>query len=282
MANANIGITETTAASMAIVAQQVQMYMIQESVLANKVTNYSNLAVKGSASIKIPRVGGFSVLDKAENTTSVKQDVAAVAADTITLNKHKYVKAYIEDYAEVESSVAVLSNTLQNAAKDLALQLDKDIIVELKKCSASAPDHLIKYIDTATNKIAKGDFLAARTLLRKYYIDPSTCYVMLSPDREAEVLALADFIQAERFGSSAPVQAGVLGRIFGLNVLIHTGLTTETLLWHPSHVGYAIQMAPRINTQFDLDEIAQKFLIDTKYGVGVLDAGKRGVEISNT
>ena len=44
------------------------MYLQQESKLLPTVSNYSHLAVAGAASIKLPRSGGFTVGDKAENT----------------------------------------------------------------------------------------------------------------------------------------------------------------------------------------------------------------------
>ena len=283
MANANIGITETTAASFAQVSNMVQTYLIQESLLLNKVSNYSALAVKGAASIKVPRSTGFSVADKSENTTALLSDTGALAADTITLNKHKYVQFLVEDYAEIESSVAAASIFVQNATKDIALQLDKDIIVALKAASASTPDHKIVYIDTSTDIIAKGDILAARKLLAIQNVPVRECFVAVSPAKEAELLALSDFIDASKFGSSEPIQNGVIGKIYGMPLMIHSGLTgDETLVWHPSAVGFAMQFAPRLQSEYTIKELGTTFSIDTKYGVATLDGGKRQVEILKT
>lgn len=283
MANANIGITETTATSLALVSNMVQSFLIQDSVLLDKVADYSSLAVAGAASIKIPRSTGFSVLDKSENTTALLQDDGSLAADTITLNKHKYVQFLVEDYAEVESSVNAANVFIQNATKNMALQLDKDIIVALKAASAATPTHKIKYIDTATNVIARGDILKARELLAIQNVPVRECYIAVSPSKEAQLLNIADFIDASKFGSAEAIQNGVIGRIYGMNVIIHNELTNdETLVWHKSAVGFAMQFAPRLQSSYEVKELGELYSIDTKYGVATLDSGKRNIEISET
>jgi hypothetical protein len=68
-----------------------------------------------------------------------------------------------------------------------------------------------------------------------------------------------------------------------MNVIIHNGLTVdETLIWHPSAVGFATQFAPRLQSDYSVKELGNLFSIDTKYGVATLDAGKRNVEILKT
>lgn len=68
MADALMGVTETSANALANVASVAQLYLQQESKLLPTVMDYSALAVPGAASIKLPRSGGFTVGDKSENT----------------------------------------------------------------------------------------------------------------------------------------------------------------------------------------------------------------------
>lgn len=284
MADANMGITEVTAASEARIAQLVQSFLIQESYLMGKVTDYSFLAAPGAKSVSLPKSPGFNaVLDKSENTSAVLDDTNAFSVDTILLNKHKYIQWLIEDFADVQAKVNVVQNHLMQAAKQLALQIDKDLIVELKLGSAAAPDHLIKYIDTVTNVIARGDILAARALVVKQHLNPRECYIAISPDKEAEMLNISDFIDASKFGSSEPIQNGVIGKVYGMPVLVHSELSAdETLVWHPSACGFASQISPRVKSEYELKELGTRYSIDTLYGMEVLDSGKRNVEISET
>ncbi len=279
-----MGVTEIAATSKAEISKLIQSFLIQESMLFGKVTDYSYLAGKGVKSISLPKSPGFAaVLDKAENTTAVMDDTNAYAVDTIALNKHKYIQFLLEDFADMQASVAVTQDSLMKAARQIALQLDLDIIVELKLASASTPDHLIKYIDTSTNVIARGDILAARQLLVEQHINPRECTLCLSPEKEGQMLNIADFIDASKFGSNEPISNGVIGKVYGMPVMVHSGLTAnETLVWHKSAVGVAVQAGARVQSAYDLEELGTRYSIDTVYGMEVLDAGKRNVEISET
>lgn len=64
-----MGVTESTSNALANVSKMAQMYLQQESKLIPTVSDFSNLAVKGANSIRLPRSGGFTVGDKSENTS---------------------------------------------------------------------------------------------------------------------------------------------------------------------------------------------------------------------
>ena len=252
--------------------------------LFGKVTDYSFLAAKGVKSIAIPGSPGFdAVLDKAENTSAVLDDTNAFSVDTLNLNKHKYLQFILEDFADAQASVNVVQNHLMQAAKQIALQMDVDLITALKAASAATPDHLIKYIDTATNVIARGDILAARQLMVEQHINPRDCYLAVSPEKEGQLLNISDFIDASKYGSNEAIDNGVIGKIYGMPVMVHSKLTAnETLVWHPSAVGVAVQVGASYKAQYDLKELGTRHSINTIYGTLTLDGGKRNVEISET
>lgn len=284
MADANMGLGEISATSKDEISSLIQSFLIQESMLFGKVTDYSFMAQKGVKSIAVPKSPGFTaVLDKAENVSAVLDDTNAFSVDTILLDKHKYIQFLLEDMADAQASVAVTQNHLMQAAKQIALQMDLDLIVELKLGSAAAPDHLIKYIDTVTNVIARGDVLAARQLLVEQHINPRECFMAVSPEKEAQLLNIADFIDASKYGSAEPISNGEIGKIYGLPVMVHSSLASnETLVWHKSAVGVAVQAGARVQSEYDLKELGTRYSIDTIYGMEVLDAGKRNIEISET
>ena len=114
MADALMGVTETSAAALANISSMAQMYLQQESKLLPTVSNFSNLAVPGASSIKLPRSGGFTVGDKSENT-SVNSQVITYAADTISLNQHRVVQFLLEDIANQQSMVNVVQDALLKA-----------------------------------------------------------------------------------------------------------------------------------------------------------------------
>jgi hypothetical protein len=282
MSDALMGLTEINDASQASIANLVQSFLIQESKMLGKVLDYSNLAVAGTKSIALPRSGGFSVGTKGENSQADATTVT-YASDVLSLNKHKYVQFLIEKIAQVQAMPEVVSDMLMKAAKALALDVDTEIIAAMVAgASASNPDHQIVFIDTTNDVIAKGDVLAARKLLQGQYIDPMECYIGVGPEKENELLNLSEFISANEYGAGAPLASGVIGKIYGMNVLVHTGFADRMVTWHPSSVAYAQQAAVAVDSQKDLANIATRYGLDHLYGVKVLDSGKRLVHTDST
>jgi hypothetical protein len=101
-------------------------------------------------------------------------------------------------------------------------------------------------------------------------------------DQERFMLAIDNFISAEKYGSNEPIMNGEIGRVYGMRVIVHTGFDNEACFWHPSAVGYAIQAGTRFQSQPDLANLATRYSLDYIAGFEVLDGGKRQVQISET
>lgn len=274
MADALLGKTEVDAASAELISSIVQQFLIQESKLLSTVSDYSALAVPGSDTVKFPKAAGFTVGDKAENT-AVDAQVMTYATDDLLLNKHKVVQVLVEKFAKLQGPQSLEADIALRAAKGLALQLDIDIITALEAASASGPDHRIAYIGAT---IAKEDILAARTLLNKQVVPMEDRYLVISPDSESSLLALADFIHAQTYGDANSLKSGELGRIYGFTVMMHNNAATlKTLAYHKSHVAAAIQQGMVYDSDKDLANLAMRHSFDQVYGVKTMDAGKRGV-----
>lgn len=276
MADALMGKTEVDAVSAEIIATTVQQQLIQESKLLPTVTDFSVFAVKGADKVKVPRAGNFTVNDKSENT-AVDAQVLTYATDDISLDKHKVIQVLLEKYASLQSMVAAEMDMAVRAGKGMALQIDTDIISQLVLTSSSSPDHRIAYADTT---LKEADFLAAQELLDIQNVPRENRFIGFSPTQNKSVMAVANFIQAERYGSNLPILSGEIGMAYGFRCIMHTGFTT-TVAWHPSHVGIAIQQHLEYDTQKELQHLATRHSFDQVYGVKVLDGGKRGVLIGS-
>jgi hypothetical protein len=274
MADALLGKTEVDAVSQELVlGSMVQQQLIQSALLLPTVNNYS--APLGVDKLKIPRAGGFTVGNKTENT-AVDAQVITYATDDLALDKHKVIQVLIEKFALKQSQVAVLSDIAARAGKALALQLDTDIITALEAVSTSAPDHAIAW--ASGSALTAADFLNARELLVDQYINPQECYVGISAAMEKAVLGINDFVQAQTYGNAQGLQQGVLGTIYGMKVIVHTGFAdAKSIFYHPSHVAVAIQELVSYDMDKDLANLAERHSWDMIYGVKTLDSGKRGV-----
>ncbi len=280
MADVLTGVTETVASAVDVVSAQAQMFLEQESKMIPLVQNFSSLVVKGAKSIDIPRAGGFTVNDKAENTAEDAQSIT-FAADSLLLDKHKVVQWLVEDIANEQSVLAVSQEALLRAAKNMARKVDQDIIDELETISsAAAPDHRIGYANNPTDTIQETDILAARQLLIEQFLSPDELWMGVAPSQEAEMLKLSNFIDASKYGAGTPLASGEIGKVFGVRVVVHNDVENlKTLMWHPTACAYASQFGPRFQQDLDLPNLAMRGSLDSLYGVKGLDSGKRVVMI---
>jgi N4-gp56 family major capsid protein len=284
MADALMGVTEVSATSKAIVDSLAQKYLVQEAKLLPLLSNFTNLVVKGASSIKAPRSGGFTVNSKSENT-SADASIITYAVDTINLNRHRYVQFLLEDFANGQASVDVVSDALLKASKDLALDFDTYMLsVLIAGASASAPDHIIQYTDATNEDIELNDILNARKLLVDQNIDPRECFMAIGSGQEKNMLKIDNFIDASKYGSQMPIVNGEIGMVYGMKVILHNGLSAsnKTVFFHPTSAGFAFAQQARVQNFYDLKELGQRWSLDTIYGASILDAGKRVVVIEET
>lgn len=271
---AQMGLTEVSATSMDVIASIVQETLKQESKLLPLISDYSAFAVKGAASVKVPRRTQFAAADKAENTALTAQELT-FAVDTISLAKNKAIYAALERVAELQATPNVEGEIIMEMAKELALQVDKDIFTEIALASAAAPDHRIAFVGS---DVAQVDLLQARYLLNAQNVPMDNRFLGIAPDQEKALLAISDFVRADAYGSAGGLVNGEIGRLYGMTVVMSNVFTAaRAYVWHKSAIGFAQQMTPEYSTDVDLKNTAKEYLLQHVYGVEVLDGGKRQV-----
>jgi N4-gp56 family major capsid protein len=274
---AAISQTEINASSQALISAVVQQVLKQESILLPSIIDYSGLAQAGNKSVGINRRTQFTAADKVEETDLTAQ-VLTFSADTIDLNKHKAIYAELERLAAVQAMPNVDQEIIMEMAQELALQVDKDIIVQLKLASSAAPDHILDYSNTPTDTVQAADILEARRLLNVQKVPQADRFMLISPSQEKAMLQIANFIEVDKYGPNEAIANAELGRIYGFRVLMHTELSdADTLFWHRSACGFARQVNPEFKKDMNLKGVKDEYLLHTLYGVKVLDSGKRQV-----
>lgn len=270
---ADMGKTEVDATVQERVAAEVQAQLIESAKLMPTVQNYT--ALPGEDVIKIPRAGDFSVDDKTENT-AVTAQVITYATDDLNLDKYKTIQVRLEDNAQLQARPDVVSDIIGRMGRGLALQVDTDIVTCLAATSSAAPDHRIAY-DNATD-LKKADILNARELLHIQNVPFDECWIGVSPASEASLLAVDDFVRADAYGTAQGLQRGVLGTLYGARVIMSNEFSdSATLVWHPTHVGFAMQQSVRFETDRDLPNLATLYSVSQLYGCVTQDSGKRAV-----
>lgn len=270
---ADFGITEVDAAVQETVANMVQSFLIQEAVLMDRVMNIPSK--KGEDVVKIPNTNSaFTADSKLENTALTTQTLTYVT-DDLALDQHKAIQVRIEDKANISVMFDLLQDILPRMTKTLALDIDTNIVAQLELASAAAPDHRIAY---AGASLAKSDVLAARVLLHTQNVPFNECYMGVSPQSEADLLAIDDFVHVDKYGSSDGLVNGELGKIYGARVIMSNVFDDlKTLVWHPSACAFSRQLQPKFEVDRDLPNLADVYSLSHLYGAKVLDGGVRQV-----
>jgi hypothetical protein len=276
-----ISATEVGTTRQDLVSAIVQETLKAKSILIPTVLDYSSSLPAGAKSLYIPRRGQFTGADKSEDTDLTSQ-AFTFTQDQLTL-AHKAVLSEVELIAELQSNVSVEAEVIKESAAELAKIMDDLIIAQLKLASSASPDHILDYANTPTDTLAVADIANARMLLNKQFVPMNDRFMVISPDQEAAVLQLSNFVQAQMYGSNDPVMNGVIGKIFGFSVMVHPSLSAaDALFYQRQAVAFAVQLAPSYESMMNLPGVKRQHLLHTIAGAKVLQAGKAQVYYNGT
>lgn len=263
------GDTELGATKAEIIAAMVQKYLVSEAMLANTVTNVSQFAVKGAETISFPKKAGFSVENRVSGAAASTQALT-FGKDTLTLSYRATVSWVIDSMDELESNVNVRQSYIETAAADHAIYLDNAIKAELESVAQTT---------TTAGDISKDIFLEMKQLLISKKAKRGNLYFAAGPDQETKLLSIADFIDASKFGSSEPIQNGVIGKVFGVKVIISPEIASGTFyMYEQSGLAYGFQRIPQYDSapapQYGAGSILE--VLDAKFGVKGLQIAMQG------
>jgi Phage capsid protein len=278
-----MGVTETAAVGQQeIMANMVQQYLQAAAMFPQRVQTFQ--VANGIKSCDIPRAGGLTVGDKAENT-AVTAQVITWAVDNLPLSKHRVIQVNLEKIAGLQSKVSQELQIAERAGLDLAYDTDLRIVNEFySSVSLSAPDHCIAFANSAgANTLAGADILAAKLLLDLQKVPQDGRFLAVDPTGYSELLAIDGFIRYDALGAGQnpnAIRTGVVGTIFGFEVFMSNAVTADQhIAFHKSALAYGVQESVTYDTDKDLPNLATLHSFDQIYGVKGLDAGKRHVVI---
>ena len=169
----------------------------------------STVASKGDT-IHIPKTGSLSVNDKTTNENVTRQAPADDVVD-VTLDSHKEVTFLVEDVARAQASQDIRGLYLSDAVIAMAEEIESDIAGEY----VNAGDDIT--FDDSTDATIEASMLS----IRKAFVDAKVPmlaprYLYGSSTLTNALLGVDKFTKANEYGSSTPVQDGVLGDMFGI------------------------------------------------------------------
>lgn len=254
-----------------LIIAAVQKNLIEKAVLASTLRDVSGFAVKGAASIDVPKVSNFVVTERALGSAGEAQALTD-SVDNIPFNITPYV-AWIHDKRnEYQSTVNWQIEAALRASAGLSKYVDDQVV--------SLIGTVAGLLHTATADI-KADLLALREFVLSNGGDISKMFIAIAPNKESEMLQVQDFIRADFYGS-ANVRTGQIGVIYGMPVVISRLLggtgKTDMAVYDMDGMGIGFQEGVQMSTQPDnaYGANGMRNAMDLVAGLGGLELGEQG------
>ena len=275
----NITATETDGLALDAIAMMIQTYLSENAVLIPSIMDRSGDVMKGMKSISYNRRGGLTAETKSSGTGYTAQKFT-YTPDKLDLTTREGVYVEMEGEADLHSVIEQRPEILNASIDALAQALEQNIYTALINVSTSSPDHAVT-LDTS-DTLSLADITNARRLLNKQFVPKTDRFLAINSDQEADILNLENFLHADKYGDRMPLMNGEIGRILGFRVLTTENVAESVAVaYHRSHVVFGRQMEVTWEVDRDLQNDTYEHLLQTHYGLKTLDAGKRGVKMSN-
>jgi len=254
-----------------LIVSAVQKNLIEKAVLAPTVRDISAFMVKGTKSVRIPKLNNFVV---ANRTFGSPEDSVALtdSNDQIDLDFNAYI-AWLYDSRDVfQSTIEYSLQAAERAALAHAKYVDEQIVATLDAVAGIT-------VSAAVETHVKYQILAMREELLKKGADISKMTIAVGPAKEAEMLAESDFVRADFYGS-ANVRTGQIGMIYGIPVVISRLIgDAEMFIYDSDGIGLGFQGGVEMSDQpaNEYGANSRRVAMDQVFGIGGLELGEQGV-----
>ncbi len=265
-------------------------------VLAGLVTNFNHQGKKGDT-LHLPTPARGSATAKSANS-QVDPIQSTETELTIAIDKHYEYSRLIEDIASVQALDSMRQFYTDDAGFALATQVDTDLHALTKNFqdggagnATAAWEYAVIGSDgstayTGTNEAAITD-AGLREIIQTLddaNIPQRDRVLVIPPVSKNTMLGLPRFTEQAfvgEVGMANSIRNGRLGNVYGVEVFVSTQCPTATgaarigCLMHKSALALVTQVDIRVQTDYQLDYLADLMVGDAIYGVGNLrnDAG---------
>ncbi len=267
-------------------------------VLAPLVKKMSMVGKKGDT-VHIPApVRGTATAKTANTAVSIQN--ATESEVQVVIDKHFEYSRLIEDITDVQALFSLRQFYTTDAGYALAKQVDSDLhglATGLGNATGNYVNTASYYVDASTGLTAyAADTVTAtdvftdagfRSLLQKMDDNDvpfdNRCFV-IPPSLRNAIMGVDRYVSSD-FVSGQPVQNGLIGNIYGVDIYVSTNCVTSeaaadnsanandlkaALLLHKDAFVLAEQMGVRSQTQYKQEWLSNLYTADHLYGVKVL------------
>ena len=276
MADGNV--TTTTAANFIpeMWRDAILDYAERQFQLRNQVSDFSSMLADGGDILNIPKVKEETAAAKSADS-AVTYSAQTDGVIQLSVNQHHYEAKRIEDIVRVQESADLFGAYAKSMGYALAKKVENYLAVDILQ-SASGNDTALSSDNVFTTALI-------RTGLQKLldagfdYTDGEH-YFYCSPAAYMSLLSLGDFTEAQKRGDAEnPLASGRIINAYGLEVYPSTdwdddgGSGDETAtIFNRNSVYFAQQVAPRVQSSYDIDHLATSVVADVLFGAALSHA----------
>ena len=230
--------------------------------------------------------GGGDILNipkVAEETAAAKSADTAVtySANTdgviqLSVDQHHYEAKRIEDIVRVQESADLFNAYARSMGYALSKKVENYIALLLQ--TASANDVSLSSDNTFTTALIRSGL--QKLLDANYDYTDGDTFFYCSPVAYMSLLSLGDFTEAQKRGDSEnPLATGQIINAYGMPVYVSTdwdddgGSGDETAtIFNRNSVYFAQQLAPRVQSEYQVDYLATAVVADVLFGAALSHA----------
>jgi hypothetical protein len=246
-------------------AAEIQKFAESNLVLASRVKRFDSLVKGKGDTIHIPKIAEITATAKSRNV-DVVASAATEAEVQISINQHFYAAKKVEDILAKQSNYDLMEAYTRPLGYALSKKIDTSISTLQSGLSQSVGTGLVALTDaTVVAGIVELDEADAPETDRHFAITPSS---------KGDILKLDKFVLFQNVNQER-VNTGKLGEIYGVEVVTSTNLPTIdaspdyecNLMFHREAFALALQQAPRVQSQYKLESLADLLVVDAIWGV---------------
>ena len=272
MADAYMGNTELGASKATLISNMVQKELAFSAILRGTVTDVSQYAIKGVKTISFPKLTSFTVGNRTEGVLGETQSLVA-SIDNLNLDINAYASWAVDSFTAKQITIDGQLESIRLASSSMGRFVDNQVIAKLVAGAAS-------FINVGTDAdVTYANLLAMRKTLLKADANLADCVIIASPAQEAVLMGLAEFKDAAAYGANAVVPSGVIGKILGMPIYVHNGLSDKQLfMYEKSAIAIGFSKEAEYGSQpfIELGVGAERSAIDMYFGLAVMQQGLKG------
>ena len=275
MADGNVTITTAANFIPEMWRDAILDYAERKFQMRNQVLDFSSMLSSGGDILNIPKVTEETAAAKSANTavtyTNNTDGVIQLAVD-----QHHYEAKRIEDIVRVQESADLFNAYAQSMGYALAKKVENYLALLVQ--GATGNDVSLSTDNTFTTALIRSGL--QKLLDAGYDYTDGEHYFYCSPAAYMSLLSLGDFSEAQKRGDAEnPLASGRIINAYGLEVYASTdwdddgGSGDETAtIFNKNSVYFAQQLAPRVQSSYDIDHLATSVVADVLFGAALSHA----------